>query len=708
MCSAAPSPSECQMPATPSDSGLFKALFEPASIALIGASDDPSKNAGRPLRFLRRHGYAGAIYPINPQRATIQGERAYPSLADLPGPVDHAYVLLGPEPAIAAIEACAAARVPVATLLASGFAEAGAQGVERQRRLLAAAAKGGVRLVGPNSLGIVNAATGLALSANAALQAERLLAGNLMVLSQSGSLIGTLLSRGFARGIGFSKLISVGNEADLDIGTIGSLAVDDPQTAAFLLFLETVRQPERLAAFARRAHDTGKPVLAYVLGRSELGQELAVSHTGALVGSRAALAAFLADHGIARVDCLETLIEAPALFIGRRPLGHKGAVGIVTTTGGGGAMIADGLGNAGVIIATPSPATRNAIAAAGVADVGGRIVDVTLAGTRPEIMAGVLRAMLAAPEFVVIVSVVGSSAQFYPELAADPVAMIAQNTNKPIGVFSVPEAPATLNRLARAGVPAFRTPETCVDAVRAFLDWRRPRTPPPAAAELDGVIQSIAGKTGMLDEMEALALFARLGIVCTRAVLLGDAPPPIGYPVVAKIVSPDIVHKAEVGGVVFDLTDERALRKAAMEMRARIAAAHSAARIRGVLAQTMERGVGEALIGYRRDPQVGPVVTVAPGGVLTELYGDVAVCPAPVDAATAADMIAATRGLRALAGYRNRPRGDLGALADAIARLSQLAFVPAVHEAEINPLIVRADGAGVVAVDGLVRLDTAG
>ncbi|MSP87736.1 MAG: CoA-binding protein [Alphaproteobacteria bacterium] len=690
------------MPAPPSDPGLFKALFEPTSIALIGASDDPAKNAGRPLRFLRRHGYAGAIYPVNPQRATIQGERAYASLADLPGPVDHAYILLGADAAIAAIEACASVRVPVATLLADGFAEAGTKGVERQRRLLAAAAKGGVRLVGPNSLGIVNAATGLALSANAALQAERLLPGNLMVLSQSGSLIGTLLSRGFARGIGFSKLISVGNEADLDIGTIGSLAVDDPQTATFLLFLETVRQPERLSAFARRAHEAGKPILAYVLGRSDLGQELAVSHTGALVGSRTALTAFLADRGIARVDCLETLIEAPALFMGRHPLGRPGAVGIVTTTGGGGAMIADGLGGAGVTVAAPSPATRNALVAAGIADAGGRIVDVTLAGTRPEIMTAALRAMIVAPEFDLIVSVVGSSAQFYPELAADPVAAAAKSASKPVSVFAVPEAPTTLERLARAGVPAFRTPESCVDAVRAFLVWRQPRTRPSAATFIADAARSIANRAGMLDELEALTLFARLGIACTPTVFLDDAPPAIAYPAAVKILSPSIAHKTEIGGVVLDLADERALRQAANDLRKRIANS------RGVLAQTMECGLGEALIGYRWDPQVGPVVTVAPGGVLTELYGDIAVCPAPVDATTAADMIAMTRGLRALTGYRNRPRGDLAALADAIARLSQLAFIPAVQEAEINPLIVRADGAGIVAVDGLARLETTG
>ncbi|MBM3600730.1 MAG: acetate--CoA ligase family protein [Alphaproteobacteria bacterium] len=688
---------------------LFKALFTPDAVALIGASDDRSKNASRPLRFLRRHGFAGTIYPINPNHPTIFDERAFPELAAVPGPVDHAYILLGAEAAVGAVAACAAAGVKVATLLADGFAEAGPAGIERERRLIEAARRGNVRLVGPNSLGVVNAANGLALSANAALQAERLLPGRLMVLSQSGSVIGTLLSRGQARGIGFSKLVSVGGEADLDLGTLGALAVDDRETSAFLLFVEAVRRPDRLAEFARLAHEAGKPVLAYVLGRSEFGQELAFSHTGALAGGRQALNAFLADIGIVRVDCLESLIEAPDLFIGRRPqapVRPTRAVGIVTTTGGGGAMIADGLGAAGIEVAAPTTATRAALAAAGVKPGEGRIVDVTLAGTRPDVMTGVLDAMVAAPEFDVIVGVIGSSAQFYPELAAEPVAAAAKRSAKPVAAFALPEAPGALDLLARAGVAAFRTPEACVDAVRAFMSWREPRARPSPARSLESVERQLTGVGDQLDEQAALALFTKLGIVCVRSILLGDASPAISYPAVAKMLSADIAHKSELGGVALDLADEAALRCAARELTERAARTQPQLRLNGILVQTMVRGVGEALIGYRRDPQVGPVITVAPGGVLAELYGDAATRPAPVDAATARAMIAEVRGLRALDGFRNLPRGDLDALADAIARLSELALLKSaiVLDAEINPVIVKPAGQGVVAVDGLVRL----
>src|SRR5438105_7162467 len=268
---------------------LAEALFKPRAVALIGVSDDADKTAGRPLRFLRKHGYAGPIYPINPNRSAVQGERAFARIGDAPGPVDHAYILVNTPGVGAAVAACAEAGVAVATILASGFAEAGAEGRERQRRIVEIARGHGMRLVGPNSLGIVNTQAPLALTANAAFATEALPRGRLTVLSQSGSLIGTLVSRGAARGIGFGKLISVGNEADLSVGEIGAALADDPETDAFLLFLETIRAREEMARFASLAHRSGKPIIAYKLGRSDVGQALAVSHTGAMVGSDAAV-----------------------------------------------------------------------------------------------------------------------------------------------------------------------------------------------------------------------------------------------------------------------------------------------------------------------------------------------------------------------------------------------------------------------------------
>ena len=361
------------------------ALLRPRAVAIVGASDDPKKDAARPLRFLRKHGYAGAVYPVNPRRDTVLGERAWPSLAALPERPDHVYIVGAAERVEDAVVEAAGLGVPTATVLADGFAETGPEGRHRQERLVACAAAGGLRLLGPNSMGVINVADRVTLTTNAALEASALLPGRLMALSQSGSLIGTLLSRGAARGVGFAHLVSLGNEADLDVGEIGEAATALPEVDAFLLFLETLRRPERLARFARAAHAAGKPIVAYKLGRSPEAQALAVSHTGALLGSDQAADAFFRDHGILRVDQFEALLELPALLKGRRPDAARAGrpVAVVTTTGGGGAMAVDRLGGAGVALVGASDALRERVRAAhGLEVKGWRLIDVTLAGAR--------------------------------------------------------------------------------------------------------------------------------------------------------------------------------------------------------------------------------------------------------------------------------------------------------------------------------------
>jgi acyl-CoA synthetase (NDP forming) len=702
--------------AAPPSGDFAEALFAPRAVALVGVSDDPLKSSSRPLPYLRKHGFPGAIYPINPQRPTVGGERAYGGFAELPGPVDHAFVLVGTERVEAAIADCAAAGVKVATILADGFAEQGPEGAVRQRRLLAVAKAGGMRLVGPNSLGVIDVTRRMALTANAALARDALLPGRLALLSQSGSLLGTFVSRGAARRIGFSKLISVGNEADLTVGEIGAAIVADPGTDAFLLFLETIRRPEELARFAALAHDAGKPILAYKLGRSAVGQELAVSHTGALVGSDLAADAFFRHHGIIRVDQFETLLEMPPLVIGRRPPDRSRAslianqasvagVGVVTTTGGAAAMVVDRLGLLEVPVVAPSAATRTRLASAGIAAPAGRILDLTLAGTRPTTMRAALEALLDAPEFAAIVAVVGSSAQFQPELAVGPIIDCARR-DKPLAAFIVPEANATLGLLAAAGVAAFRTPEACADAIRSLMRWRAA----VAAAARPPVQTIVAPPGGVLDERQSHALFERLGIACAPSIVLdADRPDvnalPFGFPVAAKILSPEITHKTDADGVTLDIATPETLARRAAAMVGALRQARPMARLSGVLVQPMVRGIAEMLLGYRDDSEVGPIVTIGMGGILAELYRDVAVRLAPVDEIEATAMVDELRGIAAIRGYRGRPAGDLAALTAAICRFSRLADFaePRIAEAEINPLIIKPAGEGVVAVDGVVR-----
>jgi len=541
---------------------LARALFRPRTVALIGASDDPAKNTGRPQRYLARHGFAGSVVPVNARRDRVQEIPAHRTLAAVPG----------------VIRDCAEKGVSVATIYSDGFAESGADGADHQREIVDIAVAGGVRLIGPNSMGVISPANRLALSVNAVLEMEQLAPGRIGVVSQSGTILGTLISRGAARGIGFSHMISVGNECDLGVGEIVDLLVDDSETDAVALFLEGIRDAESLGAAARRAHEAGKPVIAYKLGRSAAGRQLAVSHSGAIAGGDRSVDAYFRHYGILRADMLETLFEMPALVAGHRP-GKGRRVSVVTTTGGGAATVADRLGALGLDLVGPGEALRQRLSGLGVDLGGGPLVDLTMAGTRKEVYAAALETLLAGDDCDAVVAVVGSSGQSHPELAVAPI-VEADPGAKFLAAFIAPEAPDSLRRLTTAGKACFRTPEACADAVRA--------APPDIGALL---------RENAADERGASRVFAALGVEQAHSVVLPSADDPV-----------------------------------------------------------------PADLPY-------PVAVVGAGGVLAEVYGDVAVRLAPVDAATARDMIEAVKGLAPLRGYRGAPKGDLDALARAVAAI---------------------------------------
>jgi acetate---CoA ligase (ADP-forming) len=679
---------------------LAQVLLAPQSVAIVGQSNDATKTAGRPLKFLRQAGYAGRIYPVNDRRGEVLGERAWPSLAALPEVPEHVYVVAPTDATMAAIEECARLGVPVVTALANGFSEIGAEGSAREARIRDLLKTSGTRLVGPSSLGVVDLRHKTMLTANAAFDEPGLPVGRIFAASHSGGMIGTLLSRGKARGIGFAGLVSVGNEVDLSIGEVCAATLDDPGIDGYLLFLETLRQAQTLRAFALQAARRGKPVLAYKLGRSVAARELAVSHTGALAGEDDIADVFLAECGIARVDTLEGLIEGfpllarvpPRLRGGRAP-----TVAVVTTTAGGATMVVDPLARRGIAIEPPSAQTMAKLkATTGIEIVPARIVDVTLAGAQYPIMKAALDVLTTAPEFDLVVAAIGSSARFYPDLAVKPI-IDSAGSKTTIAAFLVPEAPDALMRLAAAGVPSFHTPEACADAIAAALGRKHPRT-------IEVRSPKTGGSLGLLDELAAYALLDRLGVPRAPSVALalpiGQAPAlPFAYPVVVKALSAEIAHKSDVGGVALNVGDGAAL-LAAIE---RIENATKAGR---VLVQPMIAGLGEVLIGYRVDADVGPLVMLAAGGILAEIHRDRSLRLAPVDLPEAKAMIGEVAALKALAGYRGRPAGDLDAVAQAVVALSRLAVTdgPAVAEAEVNPLIVLPQGQGVVAVDALVKL----
>ena len=494
---------------------------------------------------------------------------------------------------------------------------------------------------------------------------------------------------------------------------IGEILVDDPKTEAILLFLETIRSADAFAAMARRAYEKGKPVIAYKLGRSEAAQEFTASHTGAIAGTDSAVDAFFRHHGIIRVNLFETLFELPMLLLGRDPKPGN-SVSVLSTTGGGGGMVVDCLGTNG-IETLPIPEDRAAqLREQGGVFSNGPLIDLTFNGTKADNVALILKELLAMPDSSGVVMVVGSSAQFNPEQAVKPFLELS-DVRKPIGAFLVPQAEETNQLLTDAGVAGFRTPESCADAFRCCLGWTPPAVDTDAAgfdaAKIEKSLKD--AKAGTLDERQSSALFDALGIAQAAATVVPDASQAVaagetvGFPLVAKVVSADIPHKTEAGGVELGIADADGLATALARIQDRVADFNPKAKLDGFLLQRMETGLAELLLGYRVDTLVGPTVVLGTGGVLSEIYGDVAVRIAPVSPGTAREMIEEVRGLAPIRGYRGLPEGDLNALADAIVAISNLARLPngRVREAEINPLLVKRQGDGVVAVDGLVVLD---
>jgi acyl-CoA synthetase (NDP forming) len=540
-------------------------------------------------------------------------------------------------------------------------------------------------------MGVVNIPGKVALTVNAVLEMDALPAGTTSIVSQSGTMLGTVLSRGAARGMGFAKLVSVGNEVDLGIGEIVDLLADDAQTQVILLFLETVRDAPRLAAAARKAHAAGKPVVAFKLGRSALGEALAKSHTGAMAGTDAAMDAYFRDCGILRVEMLETLVEIAPLVAGRKPVALDRAprVAVVTTTGGGAASVVDRMGMCGIEPVAPDEALRAKMKDLGVRLGDSPIIDLTMAST-PKQYARVLDALLDSPACDGVLAAVGSSAMFHPAFAVEPI-LGARRTAKPLAAFFTPHAERSLALLAEKGLAGFRTPEACADAFHAFFEWRAPRAEAQGKATWPAAVPA----SGKLDERQALALFESLGVpVVESAVTRGpEFAHGIAYPVVAKILSADVAHKTEAGGVILGIRDAQELRQKASALNSGL-----------VQVQRMESGLAEAIVGYRDDPLVGPTVLVGAGGTLAEIYKDYALSLAPVTEDEAAAMIVRVKGFAVLRGYRGLPAGDVRALASAIVALSKLALLPGrpVAEAEVNPMIVKRDG--VVAVDGLAVL----
>lgn len=688
-------------------------LIRPRSVAVIGASADPAKTSGRPVSYLRKHGFAGAIYPVNPKVADVGGLACYTDVASLPDVPDVGLVLLGAERAHIAVRELSEKGAAAAIVLASGYTEAGAEGAARQKQLMEAA--GSMRLLGPNTIGLVNLTDNIVLSASGALAMDHFPLGAIGLVSQSGGILGALLSRAAARGVGLSKLVSTSNEADLELADFIDFLADDSATGVIALYIEAIRNPARFRQAVLKARAAGKPVVAFKIGRSEAGAKAAVSHTGALAGSDRMYDALFGQLGVIRARTFDDLLDIPAaLSVGRKLSGRR--VAILTSTGGAGTIVSDSLGVTG--FATPAPDTETAaqlraLQSGSHAALDRNPIDVTLAGLQPDLLRAAIRILLASPSYDALTIIVGSSAVGSPSLMADAIHDCLPMSDKPVIAYVSPHAPEVVSVLTRRGVPAYTSAESCAAALDGLL-----RAGMPEQVQTSGPIEPAVDiddfPAGSLDEAQAKTLFARFGVpvVAEQVVATsGEAEQAArGFSgrVVLKVLSREIAHKSDVGGVAVDLTAETIggrLTAMAAEVEAR-----AGTRPERFLVQEMISGGVEIILGMHRDP-LGTAILLGMGGVAAELFKDTTMRLLPPDGGLGmAEARAMARDLVTwplLDGFRSRPKCDVEALAEAIVAFSRMVaqLGDRLTEAEINPVFVLPAGQGVKAADGLVVLN---
>lgn len=688
-------------------------ILHPRSVAVFGASDSTDKFGGRIMRFLVRHGFAGEIYPINPRRAEVLGRRAYPAIAAAPAPADVAILAVPPESLVQSVAAAAEAGVGCCVIISTGFAEAGEDGIARQAALVEIARRTGTRLVGPNCMGIVVPHHRMALCSSVVLDTDRLRDGAIGLVSQSGALMVSIFDRAGSDGIGFRACVSLGNQVDLEVSDFVEHFVEDPGTESICVYVEGLLDGARFRRALAAAQEAGKPLLVVKTGRTEAGVRSARSHTASLAGSFEVFEAVCREEGAVIARDPDDMVRAAHLLIRHRKP-RRGGVAILSSSGGAAGIASDRVTELGLPLAALSPATRAGLEelllprqAENPVDLGGRRKpeDVEIAGDVARILFGDpgvafgLAVLTSMPFFAARTRLIGEA---------------AAAAGKPVLITLTPGAAADAPRqaLRDGGHVHFDRFEDSlrVLALIAEHDARRtaPRWEAPRPAGLPDPRALAPLPAGPLAESDVKRLLETYGVRVARErqaatpEAAAEAAGAIGFPVVLKAVSRQIVHKSDVGAVRVGLASPEDVASAARQMASALGRATPDVTVEGFSVQEMVRGEAEVIAGARRDPHFGPVVMVGLGGIAVEILKDVALAPAPVGVGRARAMIESLRAAPLFAGVRGRPPLDVEAAADAVVRLSWLAADLGLRlvDLEVNPLIVRGAGEGAVAVDG--------
>ncbi len=696
--------------ATPASDASLTALLHPRSLAIIGASDDPARIGGRPLAYTREAGFAGRIWPVNPRRATVQNLPAFPTIADVPEPVDTAVIAVPAPAVVETAEACAAAGVRAAVVFSAGFAETGGEGRRRQDALSALAGASGMRIVGPNCLGVYNSATGFYGTFTTTLEAARPVPGGVGLVSQSGAYGSHLSLLATRRRIGIRFWVTTGNECDVDVAeTIGWLA-RRPDVSVIVAYVEGVADRGRLLGSLALARERRKPVILQKVGRTEIGADAVRSHTAALAGSDAVYDGVFRQFGVHRArDAEEMLDVAYAAAFGAFPATRR--VGLMSISGGVGVQMADEAVAHGLDVAPMSGRAQARLRRRLPYASPRNPVDVTAQAFNDlDLIRSNLDVMLEEGAYDAIVAFFTFVAA--AEAMVAPIREMLQDARRrhpgPLLVLSIVGPPAVVRRYEAAGCPVFEDPSRAVRAVAALARLAESFARPPGTAAAPPAAPPLPPPP--IDEAAARRIFAEAGLPvvesrrCGTAREAAQAAAALGFPAALKIASPDIAHKSDVGGVALNLDTADAVVEAFAAVTGRARAACPEARLEGVLVSPMVTGGVEMILGVRRDPTFGPVVTCGLGGVFVETLRDAAFRAAPFDDAEAHRMVRELRGYPLLAGARGRPPGDVDALAAALAALSRFAAAHGgrLESAELNPVVVRPAGQGVVALDALI------
>jgi acyl-CoA synthetase (NDP forming) len=687
-------------------------LLTPRSVAVVGASDDPLRIGGRPLAYMVSQGYKGHLMPVNPNRASVQGMRAYASVADLPETPEVAIVAVPAAGAVEVVADLAARGTAAAIVFSAGFAEAGPAGAEVQDRMVAAARKYGMRLLGPNSLGLLNPRNGFYGSFLSSVEMGFPRPGRVAIASQSGAYGGHILCIARAHDIGLSACVMTGNEADVTLGDIIGMMVEDAQTDVIAVYSEGIRDGARFTAAlaaARRAH---KPVVIMKVGASALGSAAALSHTASIAGNDAVTEAVLAEFGAVRARSTEQLLDIARLAT-RRIYPANNTLGVITVSGGAGVIISDAAEVLGLAMpempaaaqrqlreVLPFAAPRNPV------DCTAQYMnDMSLVSRFTETVAraGGYGSILA------FFSYTGGAPSIAPRLRQQLKSVRAAHPDR-LFVLSVLASQEQMREYEADGFTVFEDPTRAVTAIEAMGRFgaafaAAPGLPAPPLPVVDLPAQNP-------NEAEAKRLLAAAGIACApeRACATPDeavaAARALGFPLVLKILSPDILHKSEIGGVLLGVKDEARVRADFELLLERARRAAPQARIEGVLAAKQLRGGVECVMGIHRDPVFGPIAMFGLGGIFVEILKDVVFRRCPFAEDVAECMIRSIRGAPLLAGARGRPAADIAALARMLSQLSAFAAAagPRLQAIDLNPVFALPAGEGAYAVDAVIEL----